>query len=267
MPEETRMLNFAIDVALQAGQLIKDHVDKQVIVGREHHDIKLEIDVQTESLIRDEIIRKFPHHSILGEERSGIQGSADFVWIIDPLDGTFNYAHGYPHSCVSIGCFLKNRPHLGVIYDPWRDEMFSGTVNGQACLNKEPIHVSSVDNLQEALTTVGFPKTAENVEKSIHLITDLSRKAGKVRSSGSAALDCAYVSSGRVDLYLEPGIYIWDFAAGAAILTSAGGRADFFPRKKPVPVQIPPPDTSYDVVFSNGAIHEIGLQFMETVRG
>lgn len=206
-------------------------------------------DKESEAAIIKLIKSKFPNHSILAEE-SGLENqSNEFMWYIDPLDGTTNYAHQYPTFSVSIACYQNNMPLVGVVYNPLTNERFFATKGGGATLNGKPIRVSKVDNLSQSLLATGFAydrlKTPETNYKEFTHFTQLTQG---VRRAGSAALDLAFVACGRLDGYWERGLQAWDMAAGLLLVTEAGGLVSNYDQSQ---VDI----NSGRILSSNGLIH------------
>jgi myo-inositol-1(or 4)-monophosphatase len=187
-------------------------------------DLVTDVDVQSEHDVSAAILSAFPTHSILGEE-GGARGGSDARcrWIIDPLDGTTNYAHGFPLFCVSIGFEVGGRLTLGTVYVPSLDELFVAQDGEGATLNGKPIRVSAVDELSQAMLATGFPYDRADLTRALRSFEALSRQAQAVRRVGSAALDLCYVACGRFDGYWEHVIKPWDLAAGALIVREAGG--------------------------------------------
>jgi len=222
------MLNIATRTARQAGDLIRRYVgdvDKVRIQLKDANDFVSEVDKQAEREIIQALRRAYPDHSILGEE-SGKHGdeSAEYQWVIDPLDGTTNFLYGLPHFAVSIGLKQRGRLFLGVIYDPLRDEMFAAVRGDGATLNNRKIRVSSRLSLDNALLATGVPFRAnQNLELYLETLRVLVPGTAGVRRFGSAALDLAWVACGRYDGFWELGLQEWDLAAGALIIQEAGG--------------------------------------------
>lgn len=201
----------------------------------EAHDIKLELDVRCQKLIEKMLRATFPEIPLLGEE--GISGdmNAKYRWVVDPIDGTVNYFFGIPHACVSIALEVQSQPPppktreasfkslIGVIYDPFTDELWTATRGGQAKLNGKVIRVSDRSQLRDAVIAIGFSKRKENLDKSMPHVNRLARRVKKIRIMGSAALELAYVASGRLDAYIERRINLWDVAAGSLLVECAGG--------------------------------------------
>ena len=240
-------LDAAENAARAAGKLLRQnfrgHKRVKVLAA---HDIKLEIDVQAQELIGKLLLEEFPAHAIYGEE--GIVGdqSSDHQWIVDPLDGTVNYFYGIPHFCVSIALRLQNEIVVGVIYDPVRDETWTGQRGEISKLNGDPIHVSDRTALAEAVISIGLAKTGETINTNFPRLQQMIHRVRKCRVLGSAALDMAYVATGRMDAYIETGISLWDIAAGALLVENAGGTVDLRPRENM--------KDKYSIAASNGLI-------------
>ena len=210
------------------------------------HDIKLQIDIQTQELITKLLLKEFPKHALYGEE--GIVGdqSSEHQWIVDPLDGTVNYFYGIPHFCVSIALRLRNEVMVGVIYDPIRREMWKGQKGETSKLNGDPVRVSDRADLAEAVVSVGLAKTGETINANFPLLQQMVHRVRKCRVLGSAALDMAYVACGRLDAYIEQGISLWDIAAGWLLVENAGGTVDLRLREDM--------KDKYSIIASNGVI-------------
>ncbi|MEB3173681.1 MAG: inositol monophosphatase family protein [Cyanobacteriota bacterium] len=225
-------LEIATEAALAGGHLIASlfgHLEEIREKGQAG-DLVTEADQKAEALILEILGRHCPDHAILAEE-SGYQGEADapYLWAIDPLDGTTNYAHGYPVACVSIGLLVNGVPEVGVIYNPFRRELFRGAVGLGATLNRVPTRVSQTATLAQSLLVTGFAydrrQTKDNNYAEFCHLTHLTQG---VRRSGSAAIDIADVACGRLDGYWERGIKAWDIAAGVVILREAGGQVSAY---------------------------------------
>ncbi len=243
----TQYLDAALAAARKAGDLLRENFHQpRRVNAKEAHDIKLEIDVQTQDLITDLLLKNFPQHALYGEE--GIVGdqTSEFQWIVDPLDGTVNYYYGIPHFCVSIALRRKGEIIVGVIYDPMRDEMWAVEKGSEPKLNDRVFRVSERTELSEAVVSVGLSKTGLTIEAGLPLLQSMVYRVRKCRMMGSAALDMAYVACGRLDAYIEQGINLWDVAAGWILIESAGGSVEMKPR-------IDMKD-KYSIVASNGVI-------------
>ncbi|HEU0209236.1 MAG TPA: inositol monophosphatase family protein [Candidatus Udaeobacter sp.] len=241
-------LGTAKNAALAAGKLLRENFPRpQRVQTFAPHDIKLEIDVQTQELISKLLLQEFPAHALYGEE--GIVGdqSSDHQWIVDPLDGTVNYFYGIPHFCVSIALRQRGEIIVGVVYDPIRNEMWTVQESDASKLNGSPIHVSDRTELAEAVISIGLAKTGETIDKNFSLIQQMIHRVRKCRVLGSAALDMAYVAAGRFDAYIETGISLWDIAAGCLLVENAGGTVDLRPRENM--------KEKYHIVASNGLMN------------
>jgi myo-inositol-1(or 4)-monophosphatase len=221
-------LNIAIKAARRAGQIINraslDIGQIQVNV-KQQNDYVTEVDKAAEAIIIDTLLETYPKHSILAEEtgRSG-QEDSEFQWIIDPLDGTTNFIHGFPQYAVSIAMTHKGVLTHAVVYDPSRNELFTATKGTGAYLNDKRIRVSKRTKLEDALVGTGFPyRVFDHVDAYLAIFKDMTRRTAGVRRPGAASLDLAYVASGRLDGFWEFGLSPWDMAAGALLISEAGG--------------------------------------------
>ena len=247
MSLNTPYLDCARSAALEAGAFLREHFGSELNVNAlEKHDIKLELDVQTQELITQRLLGTFPDHALYGEEGIAGNPASDFQWIVDPIDGTVNYFYSIPHFCISIALREKKTLLVGVIYDPMRDEMWAVERGGEATLNGKPIHVSGRTELSEAVLSVGFSKTGTTINAGLPMLEKMVHRARKCRLMGSAALDMAYISCGRLDAYIEQGISLWDVAAGILLIEAAGGKVEMNPR--------PDNKDKYSIVASNGKL-------------
>lgn len=227
VPPGARQL--AIDLAREAGALLRDRLDTPHEVQRKGTiDLVTDADRASEALITAGIRNAFPEHRLVGEE--GARGAVDtgqgpnpYGWVIDPLDGTTNFAHRYPHFAVSIALEQGGRPILGVVHDPMRDEMFVGEEGKPSLLNERPIRVSDTDVLLASLLATGFPYDLSKRRESNALWQAFNGSAQGVRRDGAAALNLCYVAAGRLDAYWERPVQPWDMAAGVVIVRGAGG--------------------------------------------
>jgi myo-inositol-1(or 4)-monophosphatase len=223
-----KALNAAVKAARAAGKIMRDnwHLPKRVN-SAEAHDIKLELDVRCQKLIEKILHTPFPQFSLLGEEGCTGDASSEYRWVVDPIDGTVNYFFGMPHAAVSIALEQhvgKNyKAVLGVIYDPFTDELWTATRGGKTKLNGRAVRVSRRARVNEAVIAMGFSKSRDNLEKSLPHLNRLACRAKKIRIMGSAALELAYVSCGRLDVYIERTINLWDIAAGGLMVECSGG--------------------------------------------
>jgi myo-inositol-1(or 4)-monophosphatase len=222
------MLNIAVRAARSAGDIIVralDRVDLLQITPKGRNDFVSDIDRQAEREIIYTLQKAYPGHAFLGEE-GGKQGPAktDFVWIIDPLDGTTNFLHGFPQFAVSIGLLYRGRIEKAVIYDPLRQELFTALRGGGATLNSRRIRVAKQGSLTGALLGTGIPfRDQRHVDAYFGMLKDLIKDTAGIRRAGSAALDLAYVAAGRLDGFWEIGLKKWDMAAGILLIQEAGG--------------------------------------------
>ena len=240
-------LDTAEQAARAAGKLLRENFrQRQRVNVLAAHDVKLEIDVQAQELITDLLLKEFPGHALYGEEGVAGDQNTEHQWVVDPLDGTVNYFYGIPHFCVSIALRFQDEIIVGVIYDPVRDEMWSGQKGESPRLNGHHFRVSARADLAEAVVSVGLSKTGVTIEAGLPLLQQMIHRARKCRLLGSAALDMAYVACGRLDAYIEQGISLWDIAAGWILVETAGGTVDLRPRKDM--------KEKYSIVASNGVI-------------
>jgi len=214
----------AVKAARAAGKVMRANWHKPKRVNSaEAHDIKLELDVRCQALIEEILARAFLRIPVLGEEGSTGDVDAPERWVIDPIDGTVNYFFGIPHAAVSIALQHLGQSVVGVIYDPFTDELWTTFRGGPARLNGKIVRVSKRSRIEEAVIAVGFSKSRENLDQTLPHLVRLARRAKKIRILGSAALELAYVASGRLDVYIERTINLWDVAAGSLLVENAGG--------------------------------------------
>jgi myo-inositol-1(or 4)-monophosphatase len=248
------MLNFAIQTAREAGKILADKFGRALQVSNKGDiDLVTEADLAAERLIVERIRSYHPRHRILTEESGDVAeaGSATDAhkWIIDPLDGTTNYAHGYPVFCVSIALEHEGRIVVGVVYDPARDELFAAERGEGATLNGRRVRVSETDELNRALICTGFPYDVRTRTDFARHFRDFIMQAQSVRRDGAAALDLAYVAAGRFDGFYEEGLRPWDVAAGVLLVEEAGGRITHYDGS-PFHIYKPP------IAASNGLVHD-----------
>ncbi len=231
-------VGIASEIAREAGALLKDFYEKGVKTEYKGDvDLVTEADRASEALIKRRLAEAFPEHGIYGEEGTRERMSGEYRWYVDPLDGTTNFAHGFPAFCVVLG-LERRTPGLtddedgemlaGVIYDPLRGELFSAERGKGAWLNGRPIHVSKARKLQEALTATGFPSQKRHRSPNVHFYHEITLRSHGVRRAGSAALDLAYVACGRLDGYWEFNLNPWDTSAGYLLVEEAGGTVTHF---------------------------------------
>lgn len=220
------MIELAQSIAREAGALLRDrfHQARTIEFKAENRsNLVTDADRASEALILQRLAREVPHHAVIAEE-SGAVGQGEYTWFVDPLDGTTNYAHGIPHFCVTLALQGPGGLMAAVTYDPLRDELFSAAQGVGATLNGVPIRVSRVSSLDRAVLCTGFPyDVQQNPEAPLGLFSLLVRKTQGMRRMGSAALDLAYVAVGRFDGFFEFGLKPWDTAAGALLISEAGG--------------------------------------------
>ena len=220
------MLNIAVKAARRAGNLIyrsADKVDHLTITKKSHADFVSEVDRAAEQTIIQTLLDAYPDHAILAEE-SGAHGESEFVWIIDPLDGTTNFLHGFPQFSVSIALQHKGIITQAVIYDPTRNELFTATRGRGAFLNDKRLRVTKRIHMEDALIGTGFPYTNfDHMDAYLGIFKDLMQQTSGLRRPGSAALDLAWMAAGRYDGFFETGLKSWDIAAGTLLITEAGG--------------------------------------------
>ena len=251
--EADAVLETAIRLAYDAGRLLRDRVGRQIEISYKGSiDLVTEVDRAAEALIGKGISDAHPSHAMLGEEgtSTGVPvAAAEWVWIVDPIDGTTNFAHGYPHFAVSIAAVHRGAGEIGVIFDPSRDELFAAKRGGQATLNGRAIRVSNVESMHRSLLGTGFSYDVTGRSEQYAIWEYLHGKCQGIRREGSAALGVAWVAAGRIDGFYERPINAWDVGAGAVIVEAAGGTVSGLD------------GGTYDVfgqelLASNGQIHE-----------
>ena len=225
-------LNIAVSAARAAGNLIMrslNQLDSLQVTTKARNEYVTEVDRQAEAEIIRIIHKAYPDHAILAEE-SGEHGSGEAVWIIDPLDGTTNFLHGFPQFAVSIALSVGGRLETGVVYDPMRQELFTTVRGGGAQLDGRRIRVSARTHLEDALIGTGIPYRANMVwmDSYLAMMREVMERTSGLRRPGAAALDLAYVAAGRLDAFWEFGLSTWDVAAGALLIREAGGRISDF---------------------------------------
>jgi myo-inositol-1(or 4)-monophosphatase len=221
-------LETAIEIGREAGALVAHSVERQTAHGQRFelkgaHDLVTETDRASEHLIVERLRSHFPSHGIVAEEGGGHESSSEYRWYVDPLDGTTNFAHGFPHFNVTLALERAGEMIAGVIVDPLRHEVFSAERGSGAYLNHRRIRASTVERLEDALSASGFPSRKRHRDVNVHFFYQLSMLTHGVRRPGAAALDLAYVACGRLDLFWEFSLNPWDMAAGALLVQEAGG--------------------------------------------
>jgi myo-inositol-1(or 4)-monophosphatase len=253
---------LAISIVYQAGEILRKNIGKITaddVEDKRPFDYVTEIDKASEQLIINSIKEHFPNHEILAEESGKNQNTNSYRWIIDPLDGTTNFIHGYPHSSISIALQKEDKMILGVIYDPYRDELYYAEKNKGAYCNQKRIHVSRQVNINNCLIATGFPfKSRHLLDRFWKVLSAIFMDVSGVRRTGSAALDLAYVACGRFDGFWELKLSPWDIAAGAIIIEEAGGKITDFEGKNNY-------TWTGDVIASNGIIHDFMMSKVQKV--
>jgi myo-inositol-1(or 4)-monophosphatase len=249
LDEQDRCREVAVGAALAAGQLLRQHYARpQDVEYKGEIDLVTALDRQAEALIVSRLRAVYPQHTIIAEEGSGTAANPEHRWLVDPLDGTVNYAHGYPVFCVSVAYERAGRIVLGAVYDPLREELFLAEAGGGATLNGRPLRVSSTDTLAQSLLSTGFPYDRSLYPASLRRWDTLIWRAQGLRRGGSAALDLCYVAAGRSDGYWEQPVQPWDVAAGMLLVAEAGGQVTSLAGG-------PPNVYSGELAASNGRIH------------
>jgi myo-inositol-1(or 4)-monophosphatase len=245
-------------IAKEAGDLLMQHFGKVDIEYKGEVDVVTAADRESEKLIVERLTKLWPDHDLVGEEGARRTRGSEYRWYIDPLDGTTNFAHGYPVFCVSIALERRGELIAGTVYDPTRRDMFAAEKGAGAWLNDSPMHVSKVGRLAESLIATGFPSQKRHKNPNIHFYHHITLKTHGIRRAGSAAMDLAYTACGRFDGYWEFNLNPWDTAAGVLLVREAGGIVS---------------DTdgaafdiaSKEVVASNGKLHPALLHELQAV--
>ncbi len=261
MAPQPEYLTSMQELAHEAGALLLSYFGKVSIEYKGDVDIVTEADRASEKLVVARIRKQWPSHDLIGEEGSRNETGSDFRWYVDPLDGTTNFAHGYPVFCVSLGLEYKGQRIAGVVYDPCRDEMFAAEKGSGSRLNGLPIHVSKTARLAESLVATGFPSHKRHKNPNIHFYHQITLRSHGVRRAGSAALDLCYVSCGRFDAFWEFNLNSWDTAAGVLLVEEAGGKVTNF---SDAPFSI----DSRELLATNTLLHQEMLkEFAEIFAG
>jgi myo-inositol-1(or 4)-monophosphatase len=254
-------LQFMQETAREAGELLLSYFGKVAIEYKGDVDLVTEADRKSEKLIIGKLKSRWPEHDTTAEESARTATGSDYRWYIDPLDGTTNFAHGYPVFCVSIAVDYKGERVAGVIFDPTRNEMFSAAKSAGAEMNGRKIRVSKTTSLGESLLATGFPSHKRHKNPNIRFYHQLSLRTHGVRRAGSAALDLAYVACGRYDGFWEFNLNPWDTAAGVLLAEEAGGKVTGFLGER---FDI----ASREVLASNGILHaELDEQLRSVMEG
>lgn len=258
---QAQLVNAALAAAHKAGELLRANwmQAKRIEVKSDPTDIVTNVDKEVETMITNFLLSAFPNHGIVAEESPATPGESPYCWYIDPIDGTTNFAHTYPHFCVSIALAHGTSILVGVVYDPLRDETFCAQRGKGATLNGKPIHVSSVSSLDRSLMLTGFPyDRRQRSEFYLRFYRAFMIRTQGVRRSGSASLDLCYVAAGRVDGFWEWQLHPWDTAAGALMVEEAGGKMSDFS------------GDSFDLfgeqtLASNGLLHQEAIAVLQEV--
>src|SRR6201997_3940927 len=250
-------------IAREAGALLMQYFHQGLkIEYKGDADLVTAADRASEALIRERVGKQFPSHDVLGEEQGLNDRGSEYRWYVDPLDGTTNFAHGFPVFAVSMAIERRTANEqvrvAGIVYDPTRDELFSAETGKGAQLNGRPIHVSKISQLKECLVATGFPSHKRHKNPNIFFYHQISLHTHGVRRAGSAALDLCYVACGRLDGFWECNLNPWDTAAGVLMIEEAGGKVSNF---KGGPFQL----DSRETLASNGLVHQALLDEMERV--
>jgi myo-inositol-1(or 4)-monophosphatase len=253
-------LETAVEIAREAGALLANFFERRVpyeIKGE--FDLVTEADRASERLVVERLRTHFPSHSIMAEEGGGHESPSEYRWFVDPLDGTTNFAHGFPYFNVTLGLERAGEMIAGVVFDPTRQEMFTAERGSGAYLNNRRIRVSAARRISASLGSTGFPSRKRHHNVNIHFFYQLAMASHGVRRTGSAALDLAYVASGRLDFFWEFGLKPWDVAAGSLLVSEAGGRvSDMHGAPHSV-------TASDNMLADNGALHDEALAMMSAI--
>jgi myo-inositol-1(or 4)-monophosphatase len=255
-------LETAAEIAREAGAIVGNYLERHIgFELKGDFDLVTEADRASERLIVERLRSHFPTHAIVAEEGGGQTGASEYRWYVDPLDGTTNFAHGFPMFNVTLGLEREGELIAGVIFDPIRDEMFAAESGSGAFLNHRRIHVSKAARIEDSLLATGFPSRKRHQNVNVHFYYQLAMLSHGVRRAGAAALDLAYVACGRLDGFWEFSLNPWDMAAGVLLIREAGGVCSDM-RGDPMSLRGP------HIVADNGLIHaEILELFAEIFAG
>ena len=258
-----QFLERAVEIARESGALVANFHQRHIpFETKGEFDLVTEADRASERLIVERLRTHFPSHAVVAEEGGGYEGSSEYRWFIDPLDGTTNFAHGFPMFCISMGLERAGELIAGVVYDPIRPELFTAERGAGAFLNQHRIHVSPTKQVTDSLASTGFPSRKRHHNINIHFYYQLAMASHGVRRTGSAALDLAFVASGRLDFFWEFGLKPWDMAAGALLVQEAGGRISDMAGG---PLQVTASD---HILADNNLLHdEVLAAFAEIFQG
>lgn len=258
-PHQFEFVPGMSEIAREAGAMLMEYFRRRVrIEYKGDADLVTEADRASEKLILERIRTHWPSHEVIGEEGARIETGGDYRWYVDPLDGTTNFAHGFPVFCVSLGLAFQGKRKAAVIYDPTRDELFAAERGRGAVLNGERIEVSKTPKLQQSLVGTGFPSHKRHKNPNIYFYHQLTLRSHGVRRAGSAALDLTSVAAGRLDGFWEFNLNAWDTAAGVLIVEEAGGKVTGIKGEE---LAI----TDRDLVATNGLIHSEMLHEFEEI--
>jgi myo-inositol-1(or 4)-monophosphatase len=249
----TSFIETAVSIARESGAVIDDFLARRIgFELKGDFDLVTEADRTSEKLIVERLKSAFPSHSIVAEEGGGVQSGSEYTWYVDPLDGTTNFAHGFPVFNVTLALERSGELIAGVVLDPTRNELFTAESGGGAWLNGNRIRVSGVKRLEESLVATGFPSRKRHQNINVHFYYQLAMLTHGVRRAGAAAIDLAYVACGRLDAFWEFGLNPWDMAAGLLLIREAGGACSDM-HGAPVALR------GSHILTDNGAIHEAML--------
>jgi myo-inositol-1(or 4)-monophosphatase len=249
--EWARERDVATQAAREAGRLLLERRGRAAVSRKGVNDLVTDVDRAAQELLRQRLLRAFPDDGFLGEEdaHANVPGASGRRWIVDPIDGTTNYVHGFPMFCVSVALEARGRLSVGVIHDPCADECFAGSTGGGAACNGKPLQVSSWDRMDDALVSAGFPADVMKSPASIDAFLSMTRQGWAVRRLGSAALAAAYVAAGRLDVFWAHRVQPWDIAAGVVLVREAGGQATLLDGRTPYEA------TRTELLATNGLLH------------
>ena len=255
------MLSFIIDLAREAGALLRNDLGRpRELAFKSRADLVTDVDLRSERLLVAALRERFPDHAIMAEEGSRRETAAGYLWLVDPLDGTTNYAHGYPVFSVTMALLRDRELELGIVYDPLRDECFTAERGGGAWLNGRQLQVSSTADLRMGLLSTGFPYHRwQSPETNIPEFSAMIMRCQGIVRSGSAAIDLAYVAAGRSDGHWELGLKPWDSAAGTLLVREAGGKVTNWVGEAYEP-------WNGRVVATNGVLHEEVIRVLAVER-
>ena len=253
------MLNIAVRAARAAGRIISkayENLDELEVDVKGVSDFVTQIDKEAEATIIESIKKSYPEHSFIGEESGILKGDEDFIWVIDPLDGTTNFIKGIPHFAVSIGLLYKGKIDQAVVFDPIRGELFTASRGAGAQLNGYRIRCTKPQKMQDTILATAFPfRNKQEFELAKQKFSEIFLACGDVRRMGSAALDLAYVAAGRYDGYFEKGLKSWDMAAGSLIVREAGGLCtDYAGNNDPLYAEINAPGSANGIVAGSAKV-------------